>query len=78
LIIEKADGFLSLRIVAVFDKCEAAFSTRLTIEGKKDIQYIARTRKMSTDILFSCFVGKVPNKKTNRHSYLVKTLIGKC
>jgi len=37
LIIEQADGFLRLRIIAVLDKCEAAFSARLTIQWQEDV-----------------------------------------
>jgi len=37
LIVEKPDGFLRLRIIAVFDECETAFFAGFTIQWQEDV-----------------------------------------
>src|SRR4051812_32950014 len=63
LAVIESDGFLSLCIVRIFDKCETAFSSGLAIKRHEYVQDISRTSKMGADFFFGCLVGKVPNKK---------------
>jgi hypothetical protein len=75
LVVVESNRFLRLCIIAVFNKRETALPARLAIEGHKYIQDTPRTAEMRADLILGGLVGKVPNKKTNRHLYLVKTLI---
>jgi len=73
---KKANGFCSSRGVAELDKREPSFPARFAVHRNEYVQNISRGGEMGTNFLFGRVVGKIPDKKTNRHFYLVKALIG--